>query len=417
MRISRRPFVAVALLAAGVFAPPARSAGAEPTVYHVYVGTYTEAKGSKGIYRCELDAKRGELGKAELAAELPNPSFLAVSPNGKYLYAVSETQSGEKKEGGVFAFQIDPATGKLTKLNEVASGGGDPCHISVNGTGQYALVSNYTGGSWAVFKIGDDGKLGDRTDFHQFADKPAAGAHKDRQEKPHTHCGMFREHEGTEFAYVVDLGLDRVYSYELDPATGKLAPTKPAFVQLPTGTGPRHIAFHRAAGKAFVCGELNSTLVTLRAYGSDGALYMYDGTMGIKKRDDAVLSTLPDRVPDDVRKKNSTAEVLVHPKDARVLVSNRGYNTLAVFRFNADSTEFAAEIKSAGDGPRAIATPRNFNIDPTGSWILIANQEGGTVSVAQYDVNGGGKMTGKAVEVAKPVCVKFLAKPAPPVKP
>ncbi len=413
MNVSRRAFLVIASVVAGVSSSPARSRGADPDKYHVYIGTYTEAEGSKGVYRCELDAKTGELSKAELAAELTNPSFLAISPNGKFLYAVSETQgNGEKKEGGVFAFKIDPGTGKLTKLNETTSGGGDPCHISVSGSGRYALVSNYTGGSWAVFKLGEDGKLGDRTDFHAFKDKPAEGANKERQDKAHTHCGVFGNTRGTEFAYVVDLGLDRVYSYKLDEATGKMAPTKPAFVQLPAGTGPRHIAFHSAAGKAFVCGELNSTLVTLRAYATDGTLQAYDGkTVGIDLRADATLSTLPAKVADDVRKKNSTAEVLVHPKDAHVLVSNRGYNSLAMFGFNANKTEFAAEIKSAGDGPRAIATPRNFNIVPTGKWILIANQDGGNVVVAQYDANGGGKLTGNAVEVAKPVCIKLLAKP------
>jgi 6-phosphogluconolactonase len=418
MNPSRRPLLVAVVAFACVLAFPVLSSGADPDTYHVYIGTYTDAKGSEGIYRCELDAKTGQLSKAELVAKMTNPSFLAVSPNGKYLYAVSETQAnGEKKEGAVVAFGIAPDTGKLTKLNETTSGGGDPCHISINGTGRYAIVSNYTGGSWAVFKLEEDGKLGERTDFHQFTDKPAAGANKDRQDKPHTHCGVFWETRGTECAYVVDLGLDRVYSYKLDHAKGKLEPTKPAFVQLPAGTGPRHIAFHRDAGKAFVCGELNSTLHTLRAYEADGTLQLYDGTAGLKKRDDAILSTLPARVSDDVKKKNSTAEVVVIAKHAQVFVSNRGHNTLAMFRFNADKTEFGGEITGAGDGPRAIATPRNFNIDPTGKWILIANQDGGNVVVAQYDPNGAGKVTGHAVDVAKPVCIRFLAKPAPPAKP
>ncbi len=388
------------LLAAVLLAPTLFAADK----YWVFIGTYTSKDGSKGIYRCELDVKTGGLSAPELAAEVGSPSFLTISSNGKFLYAVGETSG--KDGGGVYAYAIDPPSGKLTKLNETTSGGAGPCHISVNRTGRYALVANYGGGSSAVFKIGDDGKLGDRTDFRQHEGKSANAA---RQEKPHAHCGVFRSTADGEFAYVVDLGVDKVFSYKLDETSGKLEPTKPGFVELPPGSGPRHIAFHKDAGKAFVCGELTSTVITLRAYDSNGTLQMY-GTGGLAERKDAVLSTLPNNVAEDVRKKNSTAEVVVHPTSPHVLVSNRGHNSLAVFKFNADQTEAAGHITSASE-ERKIATPRNFNIDPTGKWVLIANQDGGSVEVAEWDATGNGKLTGHAAKVSKPVCVKFLAKP------
>lgn len=373
--------------------------------YWVYLGTYTSEAGSKGIYRSELDVKSGALGELTLAAELANPTFLAISPNGLFLYAVQETaDAGEKKNEGVLhAFRIDPKTGELTKLNHLTTGGGGPCHVSVNRTGKYAIVANYGGGSSAVFRL-KEGSLDERSDFRQHEGK---SVNKDRQGEPHAHCAMFNGDGEDEYAYVVDLGLDKVFSYKLDPTKGGLTPTEPAFVKLPDGCGPRHIAFNPKAGKAYVCGELDSTLITLRRYGRGGLLEMY-GTGGLPARKDAVVSTLPDDVAKDVRAKNSTAEVLVHPDGGHVLVSNRGHDSLAIFKVNADRTTAAGHITSAGD--RKIRTPRNFNIDPTGKWILIASQAGGTVEVAEWS-DGNAKLTGASVKLDKPVCVKFLAKP------
>jgi 6-phosphogluconolactonase len=373
--------------------------------YWVFIGTYTGKDGSKGIYRSELDVNSGALAEPTLAAEVANPSFLAISPDGKYLYAVQETgDSGPKKNEGVLhAFKIDAKTGTLTRLNQLTTGGGAPCHVSVNRTGRFALVANYGGGSSALFRIKEDGSLDNRTDFRQHEGK---SVNKARQEAPHAHCAMFNG-DGDEYAYVVDLGLDKVFSYKLDHTKGVLTPTEPAFVKLPDGCGPRHIAFNARSGKAYVCGELNSTLITLRRYGAGGLLEMY-GTRGLEKREDAVLSTLPRGVADDVRAKNSTAEVTVHPDEGHVLVSNRGHDSIAVFKVNADETKLADHITSAGD--RQIRTPRNFNVDPTGQWVLIASQGGNTVEVAQWS-SSGSKLTGHSAKVKSPVCVKFLAKP------
>lgn len=374
--------------------------------YWVFVGTYTSTDGSKGIYRSELDVNSGALAEPTLVADVRNPSFLAISPNGQFLYAVQETtDSGPKKNEGVLhAFRIDAKTGALTPLNQLTTGGGAPCHVSVNRTGKFVLVANYVGGSSALFRLKEDGSLDERTDFRQHEGK---SVNKTRQEAPHAHSAMFNGDGEDEYAYIVDLGLDKVFSYKLDHTKGVLAPTNPAFVKLPDGCGPRHIAFNAKSGKAYVCGELNSTLITLRRYGSGGLLEMY-GTRGLRERKDAVLSTLPANVANNVREKNSTAEVVVHPDEGHVVVSNRGHDSLAVFKVNADSTTAAGHITSAGE--RVIRTPRNFNIDPTGKWVLIASQGGGTVEVAEWSL-GNAKLTGLSAKVNQPVCVKFLAKP------
>ncbi len=399
--MSLSPSSLLALAVTATLVPIAFADPADPPKsgkYWVFIGTYTSKGGSEGICRCELDVKTGALSKPDLAAKVASPSFLAVSPHDKFLYAVSETAGGQNKnEGTVHAYTIDAATGTLEKLNDKPSGGAGPCHVSVNHTGRYALVANYGSGSCAVYGLKDDGSLGERTDFRQHEGR---SVNERRQEGPHAHCTLFVESGGSEFAYVVDLGLDRVFSYRLDHGTGKLTATEPGFVKLPAGSGPRHLAIDKSSGKAYVCGELDSTLNTLR----------WDRDKGfLEPSPIAAASTLPDRAPEGVRKKNSTAEVVVHPSKGYVLVSNRGHNSLAVFKVSAESTRLVAHITSAGE--RTIRTPRNFNINPTGRWVLIASQDGGTIRVAEWDATGNGKLTDSQVEVSRPVCVKFVAKP------
>jgi 6-phosphogluconolactonase len=383
----------------------AQPANAPPSgKYWVYLGTYTKPGGSRGIYRSELDLQTGQLTTPALVAELENPSFVNLSPNGKYLYAVGETaDSGPSKtEGTVNAFRIDPATGNLTKLNSLPSGGAHPCHLSVNSTGKFLIVANYTGGSSAVFALNEDGSLGTRTDFqlHQ-----GSGPSKERQETPHAHCSQFLTIDGVEFAYVVDLGLDQVLSYRLDPKTGALAATLPGSVKLPDSSGPRHIAFHPALGRAYVCGEMDSTCITLQfRKQKDGVLELFPAPTP----EGYHLSTLPNDVPAEVRQRNSTAEIVVHPGGQHVLVSNRGHDSLALFAINRDGTTAQGHITSAAG--REIKTPRNFNVDPSGQWVLIASQDGDTVRSAKW-TGPGTELSSHSIAVGAPVCVKFLPKP------
>lgn len=375
--------------------------------YWVYVGTYTKAGGSAGIYRCELDLQTGGMSNLKLVAELVNPSFLNFSPDGQFLYAVGETgESGEKNnEGTIHAFRVNNQTGDLTPLNSLTSGGAAPCHLMVNRTGKFVIVANYTGGNSSVFSLKEDGSLDRRTDFRQHT---GSGKDAPRRTTPHAHCAMFQSEGNVEYAYVVDLGLDKVFSYTLNHATGELAPTEPAFAKLPDGCGPRHIAFNPVTGNAYVCGETDSTIVTLaNRKGRGGVLEMF-GTSGLAARGDNHISTLPPDTPADIRARNSTAEIAVHPAGGHVLVSNRGHDSLAVFAVTADSTKAAGHVTSQAYSK--IRTPRNFNFDPTGKWIVIGSQDGDSVHTAEWS-NGAAKLTGNILKVGAPVCLKFLAKP------
>lgn len=344
----------------------------------VFFGTYTSGK-SKGIYRSKLDAKTGALTAPELAAEMASPSFLAIHPTNGSLYAVGE--GGGDAGGPVVAFSLDRTTGALTKLNELSSGGAGPCHISIDPTGQFALVANYGGGSCAAFKLGAEGKLPARTSFVQHS---GHSVNKDRQEKPHAHCGAF-DRTG-KYAFVVDLGLDQVLVYGLDRDVGVLRAYH-AF-KMPDGCGPRHIAIAQSNDVAYVCGELDSTVNVVK----------FDVAKGVSESVQS-LSTLPKPVAG-----NSTAECILHPTGKFVYVSNRGHNSIAVFKVGGD-----AKLTAAGHITGNIKTPRNFNIDPTGKWMLIASQDADQVGVFEIDITtGSAKETKSVVAVGNPVCVKFV---------
>jgi 6-phosphogluconolactonase len=341
----------------------------------VYFGTYTGKGGSQGIYRSKFDAATGKLSPPELAAEAVNPSFLAFSPEAKYLYAVSEVDG--KEGGGVLAYRLNAKTGELTKLNEGKTGGSGPCHISISPSAHYATVANYGGGSTAVFKLSADGTLGERIGFCQHKGKST--------ETPHGHSSFI---DPTDHSLLtVDLGLDRIKMFTLDPVKGLLEETE-ADILMPAGTGPRHIAIAPDRKIAYVCGELNSTVNVVELAGPGG-----------KSKVLQTLSTLPEPV-----KGNSTAECILSPNGKFVYVSNRGHNSIAVFKVGADR-----KLMAVGHITGDITIPRNFNIDPSGKWMLIASQNGDKVGVWELDEQTGlGKETGHTVKISKPVCVKFV---------
>ena len=350
--------------------------------YWVFYGGYTGGPGGgEGIMAGTLDAKTGDLSKPELAAKVANPSFLAVAPNGKTLYAVGETDGPEG--GGVFAYRIDPATGKLALLNQLASGGNAPCHVVVDAAGKYAVTANYTGGSVAVFSLNDDGSLKARTAFVQLTGK---SVHPGNQEAPHAHCAAFDPTGG--FVLLCDLGTDKLRVFGLDRATGAITPdAKLPHVPFPPGTGPRHIDLTPDGKTAYVNGEINSTVnvVSLDLAAGKGEVVQ-------------TLSTLPAPSPG-----NSTAECRLHPSGKAVYVSNRGHNSVAAF---AAGDKLAA----LGEATAGVNVPRNFAIDPTGRWMLVANQAGNDVAVFAVDAAGVPKPTGKTVATPTPVCIKFLAR-------
>ncbi len=351
--------------------------------YWVYFGGYTGGKsGGKGVMVASLDAKTGQLTKPELAVEVGSPSFLAVAPSGKTLYAVGEGGTG--KDGApVYAFRIDPATGLLTKLNQLGSGGSGACHVATDKAGKFAVVSNYGSGSMAVFSLNDDGSLKARTAFVQHAGK---SKNKGNQEGPHAHSGAF---DATgEFVLVADLGIDKVLIYKLDRATGAVTPHATPFITMPAGAGPRHFEIDPSNSRLFVCGEIDSTVnvVTLDLVGDKTAVAQS-------------LSTLPQPTPG-----NSTAECRIHPSGKFVYVSNRGHNSIAAFANDG------GKLTAIGHATEGIKVPRNFNIEPGGKWMLVASQDGDNVAVFSIGDDGVPKPTGVSVATPRPVCVKFLAK-------
>lgn len=355
--------------------------------YWVFIGT-GGGKLAKGIYRCEFDTTTGTLSKPELAAEAANPNFVAIHPNGKFLYAVANIMANGKSQGGVIAYAIDGKTGALTKLNEQASGGAGPCHVNVDRAGKNVLIACYSGGSVNAFPIGDDGKLKEATGFVQHK---GSGGDPKRQAGPHAHS--INLSKDNRFAIVADLGLDQLLVYKLDADKGTLTPNDPPFTKTAPAAGPRHFAFAPAGNLAFVINEMDSTLSSLS----------YDPQKGTFKTL-ATVSTLP---KDYKGTGNSTAEVVVHPNGKFVYGSNRGHNSIAAFKYD----EKTGDMSPIGHATQDINTPRNFNIDPTGQYALVGSQGGNQVVVFKIDQQTGElKPTGNKVEVGTPICIRFLAK-------
>lgn len=356
--------------------------------YHVYFGTYTKDK-SKGIYRAKLDARTGKLSVPELATEAKDPSFLAVHPNGGYLYAIDEGSSPEKTPGkGLAAYAIDGPSGKLTLLNEQSTGGPGPCHLSVDAEGKCVVVANYSGGSVAAVALRTDGRLGSVGSVIKHA---GSSVHPTRQKQPHAHAATISP--DNRFVLAPDLGIDRVLVYALDAAAAKLTAGTPAGVALPPGSGPRHVAF-RPDGK-FVY-AINELLCTM-------AVFRWDAARGTLTEVQSV-STLPDGV--SVQRGFSTAEVAVHPSGKFLYGSNRGHDTIVAYAVEPGSGRLTLVEHESTQGK----TPRNFAIDPSGGWLLAENQ--GSDSVVVFKIDGAsGKLepTGQVVEVPMPVCAVFVA--------
>ena len=344
-----------------------------------YFGGYTGTKaGGQGVMVARFDA--GQFTQPALAVKAKSPSFLCPSPDGTTLYAVGE--SGGKGEGGpVSAYRVDKTTGQLTLLNSLPSGGDGPCHVAVDAAGEYAVVTNYGGGSCALFKLGDSGRLVARTAFVQHP-KPADA--NGRQDAAHAHCGRF-DPTGR-FVLVADLGLDEVRVYRLDRAAGTLAPAPP--VKLPKGSGPRHLDLTPDGKTLFVNGELDSTVNVIK-------LDLARGESEVVQ----TLSTLPEKAD---AKGNTTAECRLHPSGKFVYVSNRGHDSIAGFKFDA------GKLAPLGHATAGVKTPRNFNFDPSGRFLVVANQAGDDAVVFAVNADGGLTPTGVAVKVPAPVCVKFV---------
>jgi 6-phosphogluconolactonase len=360
---------------------------ANPEKLWVYIGTYTKTS-SKGIHLVELDLANGKLQAVELAGETVNPSFLALHPSRPLLYAVGEmAEFGGKKTGAVSAFSIAPKTGRLTLLNQQSSRGAGPCHVTVDRSGRYVLVANYSGGSVACLPIEDDGRLGEATSFVQHV---GSSVDPRRQKGPHAHS--INMDPTNRLALAADLGLDKVLIYRLDLDRGLLSPNQPAWATVPAGAGPRHLAFHPNGRVAYVINEMGCTVT----------VFSYDAERGSFEALETV-STLPEGFVAD--SSITTAEVQVHPSGKFLYGSNRGHHSIAVFSIDPATGKLSAVSHTSTEGK----TPRNFGIDPTGAYLLAANQDSDNVVLFRIDpATGKLTFTGQSVSIPMPVCVKFL---------
>lgn len=382
--------VLAATMAAPGLARAQAEAGAAPEGYWVYVGTYTGGRGehrSQGIYLLELDSRSGKLGAPRPVAKATDPSFLAIHPSRKFLYSVNEL--GEfrgRRGGGVSAFTIDPASGNLTLLNQQSSAGEGPCHLVVDRAGKNVLVANYGSGTVAGLPIEPDGMLRPASSVIQHR---GSGADPGRQAGPHAHS--INLDAANRFAFVADLGLDKVLVYRFDGANGKLTANDPPSVSVAPGAGPRHFAFHPSGKFAYVINEIANTVTA----------FDYDSSRG-SLNEIQTLGTLPA----DFTGTSHTAEVVMHPSGKFLYGSNRGHDSLAIFAVDAAT----GKLTAAGHEGTGGKTPRNFAIDPSGAWLLAENQGSGTIVVfAISSETGKLRPTGHKLDVPSPVCVRMVS--------
>ena len=366
------------LLAAAIFVH-----AAAPAKYLVYIGTYTD-HGSKGIYVCRFDPSHGRLTAPKLATETSEPSFLAIAPSRRFLYAVNEFDHfNDQPTGALTAFSIDSATGKLTLLNQVSSRDSGPAFITLDRSGRYVLVANYTLGSVAVFPVLPDGSVGESTAFvrHQ-----GSSVNPERQAGPHAHAILMSP--DNRFAIVADLGLDQLLVYRFDASRGTLG--QPRTIKTDPGVGPRHLVFAASGKIVYVINEMSSTVTVYSYHWSDGAM------VPIQK-----VPLLPTKFAGE----STAAEVMLSPSGRFLYGSNRGDDSIAVFGVDPE-TGTLAPIEHVPTGGK---TPRSFAIDPSGEWLLAANQD--SHSVVTFHINresGRLTATGQSIEVNSPAMVDFV---------
>ena len=366
----------------------ARLLGAAKTApeYLVYFGTYT-GKGSQGIYVCRFRPSTGKLTAVELAAETPNPSFLAADPAEHYLFAVNELENyGGAKSGSVSSFAIDRHTGKLTALNTVASRGEDPCHVTVAKDGKHVLVANYTSGSVEVLPVEPDGKLGEASDFIQHH---GSSVNPERQAGPHAHNIVLTP--DNRLALVADLGLDKVMIYRFNSEKGTLTPNDPPFGTVKAGSGPRHIALDPNGRFAYVISEMGNIVTAFDWNASKGSL--------------REIETVP-TLPKSFKGENTGAELVVDRSGRFLYGSNRGHDSIVVYRIDPAT----GKLTFVQDASTLGREPRNFALDPTGRYLFAANQNSNTVVVFRVNPRTG-RLTpaGEKIDVVSPVCVTFVA--------
>jgi 6-phosphogluconolactonase len=404
-KIARRSFlggaaalaVARRLRASGF--PQADEAG--PDRLLAYVGTYTELPGpganGQGIELFEADLRTGRLLHRGLAAKSRNPSWIAVHPSRKYLYAVNEIADFQGNSGSVSTFAVDAASGALRVLNTVSSAGAGPAYLSLDAAGNFAFVANYEGGSIAVFPIRNDGSLGDAVDVHldresvgspHAASAPAGSFAISGHDAPHAH--MIAPDPRSRFVLATDLGQDRIYTYGFDRLTGRLTPAPQApFVALPSGDGPRHFAFHPNGRWFYSIQEEASTV----------AFFGYDPSTGHLEAQQT-LSALPRGFAGT----SFASEILVSPNGKTLYAVNRLHDSIAIFSIGSGGRlSYLSETSTQGD------YPVQCRIDPGGNFLYSCNQRSDHITSFRIDRDTGMlSFTGHYTPVGSPGSITFL---------
>jgi 6-phosphogluconolactonase len=352
--------------------------------YVLYVGTYT-SRGSKGIYAYSFDTVSGQLTPLGLQTEAMNPSFLVISPDREFLYAVSEISNYEDQESGSLrAYRIANKTQSLTLLNERASLGTGPCYLSMDKTGKYLLTANYHSGSIAIFSILPDGHLGEASAFVQHH---GSGIDPERQEGPHTHA--INVTPDNRHVLVADLGLDKLFVYNFDSTHGTIVESASPFAVMPPGSGPRHVAFHPNGLFVYVINELASRIT----------MFSYDSGSGTLSSGQTI-STLAD----DFVGYSNAAELQVDAEGQFLYASNRGPDTIRTFAVDSAN----GMLTPVSDVPSGGKTPHSVAIDPTGKFLLAANADSDTIVIFRIDTETGQLAPSvEMIDVRAPVCLVF----------
>ena len=345
--------------------------------YHLVVGTFTDA-GSDGIYTYKFNSQTGDAVAAS-SVKTSNPSYLVVSPDNKYVYAANHDE-----QGMVSAFQFNKQDGSLKFLNKVTSAGAHPCYISINKKGNILVVGNYAGGNLSVLEVRQDGQVNQPKQIIQLK---GSSVNRSRQEKAHVHATVFSPDQ--RFLFVPDLGSDKVMIYKVVQGSGALQPAEEPFIDVNAGSGPRHIDFHPKYGFAYLIEELTGTISVYKY--AEGKLTLVQNTSAH---------------PISYQGAYGSADIHVSPDGNFLYASNRGdANSIAIFKIDPDT----GMIMPTGFQPSLGIHPRNFNFDPTGNFLLVANRDTDEIVIFKIDKQTGLlEDTKKRIKVSKPVCIKWI---------
>lgn len=350
----RWPLFALALLVTFVLPTDVFHCAARADDLTLYVGGYTKTD-EDGLCALRFDSTTGILSAARVVAPLSNPDWLTLSPDHRTLYA------GGARDGqsGLSAFAIEN-NGNLRPISQQISSE-SPVSLAVDATQKWLVGAYYNSGSWGVWPLHSDGTIGERARLIRFE---GSGPNPSRQQSPHAHQAIISP--DNKRIWICDLGTDKAIIYDFDAQTGAVTPSRPAFVALAPGSGPRHLAFKKRGGLAYVVGELNSTITVFEfANGQPRAVQ--------------TISTLPAGFAGQ----NTGAEISVSPDERFVLASNRGYDSIAVFQISREGRLFLQ------GHTKVSKEPRHFTFDPTGKWVLVGNQQTRSIEVFAFDKTSG----------------------------